>query len=126
MTPNLGIVVAEKCEKLKNKTNINCHPIQSLKIGEKETHFGNEDVERPIEAVRVQHLGTVLADLLKSSEASLGHRWVIRVQQVTQAGQQVRPVVQISLELSGSFKLITSLFTLCSCHLKKKGIYFCL
>ena len=47
------------------------------------THFRNEDIERPVEAVRVQDLGTVLADFLKSSEASLGHGWVIRVKQVT-------------------------------------------
>ena len=62
------------------------------------THFGDEDVERSVEAVGVEDLGAVLADLLERPEASLGHGGVVSVQQLAQAGQQVRPVVKLALQ----------------------------
>ena len=63
-----------------------------------ETHFGDEDIERPVEAVGVEDLGAVFADLLQRPEAALGHGGVVSVQQLAQAGQQVRPVVELALK----------------------------
>ena len=62
------------------------------------SHFRNEDVERPVEAVRVENLGAVLANFLQRAEASLSDGGVVRVQQLTQPGQQVWPVVMLALQ----------------------------
>ena len=56
------------------------------------THFGNEDIERPVEAVGVEDLGAVLVDLMQRPEGALGHGWVVSYRQLAQAGQQVGPV----------------------------------
>ena len=45
--------------------------------------LGYEDVERSVEAVRVQDFSAILANLLESTKASLTDRIVITVQQVT-------------------------------------------
>jgi hypothetical protein len=53
---DLGIIVPEECQKL-----------------------GYKDIERPVEAVGVEHLCTVLTDLLQGPEASLARGVVITV-----------------------------------------------
>ena len=45
--------------------------------------LGYEDVERSVEAVRVQDFSAILANLLESTKASLTNSVVITVEQIT-------------------------------------------
>ena len=47
------------------------------------SNLGYEDVQRSIEAVRVQNLCAILAYLLQSTKASLADSVVITVEQIT-------------------------------------------
>ena len=46
----------------------------------------NEHIERPVEAVGGEDLGSVLVDLLQRPEASPGHGGVVGVQQLSLEG----------------------------------------
>ena len=59
--------------------------------------LGDEHVERPVEGVRVQHLGGVLTHLLQRPERALAHSVLLRVEHLTQAGKEVGPRGQLTL-----------------------------
>ena len=64
------------------------------------SHLGYKDIERPVEAVGVEHLCTVLTDLLQGPEASLARGVVITS---TRSSQQLSRDIEPLLTCLGGY-----------------------
>lgn len=60
------------------------------------SYLRNENIERPVEIIRIQYFCGILADLLESTETALAHGVVVTVQHVAQGGEEVLPVGQLA------------------------------